>query len=394
MNVRPIDILALHINVGRIVGNEQTYFSFRLSNRSDVLKSIDKLVKAELIKLENSIEISLPKLSKSDLESILKKAKLKKSGNKPVLIERIIENIDYINSQNIHIDLPTVYTPTKKGIELIEETKYIKHFGASSSIISMERAQGIINKSAEKNIEDKIEYIYLFEIKRLYKDKPIPKYHYDVTNNISYFFQELADYYKFIHEYEKSRKYYHLHGFISTIFYNLERLKDDHGYFYDYENNFKEFFSSIISYGLLDIYEQLIYIDELSNEEIFKLFINDVKEYYIPDEEFSRFYIYGTILSVKKESSDDLSLNFKNYIDTNYPYEKSKYVTSYEYKDYDTVLATNLKSLLENDIDINVEIEKETGEVYMYISQNERERIFESGLIDYITNKDGNSEKN
>lgn len=221
MKVRPIDILALHLNAGRIVGNEQIHFSSILSNRSNILKSIDILVKADLLKLENSIEISLPKLTKPDLESILRKAKLKKSGLKQVLIERIIENIDYINSQNINIDLPTVYSPTKKGLELIEETGYIKHFGEPSSLISMERAQGIINNSTEKNIVDKIEYIYLFEIKRLYQDEPIPKYYHRITNNISFYFHDLADYYKSILEYEKSRKYYHLSQYISILIWKI-----------------------------------------------------------------------------------------------------------------------------------------------------------------------------
>ncbi|MDT0704060.1 SAP domain-containing protein [Mammaliicoccus sciuri] len=394
MKVRPIDILALHLNAGRIEGNEQIYFSSILSNRSHILKSIDILVKADLLKLENSIEISLPKLTKPDLESILKKANLKKSGNKPVLIKRIIENIDYINSQNINIDLPTVYTPTTKGQELIEETGYIKHFGEPSSIISMERAQSIINNSTEKNIVDKIEYIYLFEIKRLYKDKPIPKTHLNISNNISYYFHNLADYYIAIQEYEKARKYYHLTGFISTIFYDLEILKDNHSHFYDYEGNFKVFSPTLHAYGILDVYEQLIYVHELSNEEIYELFLHDVSEYYKPDEEYSKFYIYGTILKALKENTDELSFNFKNYIETNYPYEKSKYETLYDHKDYDTTLATNLKTLLDNDVNINVEIVKETGEVYMYISQSERERIFESELIDYITNKEQNSEDN
>ncbi|RTX74376.1 hypothetical protein CD117_02930 [Mammaliicoccus sciuri] len=393
MKVRPIDILALHLNAGRIEGNEQIYFSSILSNRSHILKSIEILVKADLLKLENSIEISLPKLTKPDLESILKKANLKKSGNKPVLIERIIENIAYINSQNINIDLPTVYIPTTKGQELIEETGYIKHFGEPSSIISMERAQSIINNSTEKNIVDKIEYIYLFEIKRLYQVEPIPKYYHKITNNISFYFQDLADYYKSILEYEKSRKYYHLSQHIS-IYIDLENLKIDHGHFYNYEGDLKEYSLSNMPYGLSDIYEQLIYIDELTNEQIFELFIGDISEYYTPIKEFSRFFIEGNITKVKKEDMNEVCLNFIKYLEIEYPYEKSKFETSYGHKDYDTTLATNLKTLLDNDVNINVEIVKETGEVYMYISQSERERIFESELIDYITNNEQNSEDN
>ncbi|UTI85158.1 hypothetical protein NIT60_14895 [Mammaliicoccus sciuri] len=163
----------------------------------------------------------------------------------------------------------------------------------------MERAQNIINNSTEKNIVDKIEYIYLFEIKRLYQVEPIPKYYHKITNNISFYFQDLADYYKSILEYEKSRKYYHLSQHIS-IYIDLENLKIDHGHFYNYEGDLKEYSLSNKPYGLSDIYEQLIYIDELTNEQIFELFIGDISEYYKPIKEFSRFFIDGNITKVKK----------------------------------------------------------------------------------------------
>ncbi|MEB8263398.1 SAP domain-containing protein [Mammaliicoccus sciuri] len=384
MKVRPIDILALHLNAGRIEGNEQIYFSSILSNRSHILKSIDILVKADLLKLENSIEISLPKLTKPDLESILKKANLKKSGNKPVLIERIIENIDYINSQNINIDLPTVYTPTTKGQELIEETGYIEHFGEPSSIISMERAQSIINNSTEKNIVDKIEYIYLFEIKRLYQVESIPKYYHKNTNNISFYFQDLADYYKSILEYEKSRKYYHLSQHIS-IYIDLENLKIDHGHFYNYEGDLKEYSLSNMPYCLSDIYEQLIYIDELTNEQIFELFIGDISEYYKPIKEFSRFFIDGNITKVKKEDMNEVCSNFIKYLEIEYPYEKPKYETSYERKNYDTVLTSNLKTLMDNNVGISVDIDMQTGGVYMYLEDSEIEKLLKIENIENLT---------
>lgn len=384
MKVRPVDILALHLNAGRIEGNEQIYFSSILNNRSHILKSIDILVKADLLKLENSIEISLPKLTKPDLESILKKANLKKSGNKPVLIERIIENIDYINSQNINIDLPTVYTPTTKGQELIEETGYIKHFGEASSIISMERAQSIINNSTEKNIVDKIEYIYLFEIKRLYQVEPIPKYYHKITNNISFYFQDLADYYKSILEYEKSRKYYHLSQHIS-IYIDLENLKINHGHIYNYEGDLKEFSLSNMPYGLSDIYKQLIYIDELTNEQIFELFIGDISEYYKPIKEFSRFFIDVNITKVKKEDMNEVCSNFIKYLEIEYPYEKPKYETSYERKNYDTVLTSNLKTLMDNNVDISVDIDMRTGGVYMYLEDSEIEKLLKIENIENLT---------
>lgn len=383
MKIEPIDISVLHTNANRLQGNEDIYAAhFRLNNRKRILKSIDKLVKANFLKLENSLEVSLPRLTKPDLESILTKAKIKKTGNKPVLVERIIENIDYINSQNIDIDLPTVYMPTAEGLELIEETKYIVHFSRGTSGLSIERAYNIIKECEEENIKDKIEYIYLYEIERLYKTKPIPKTYHDTSNNIYFYFDGLAAYYKEIEVYDKSIKYYHLAHYLFTQD-TIERLENNPNSFYNYEGELDLHFLDAMPYGMDEVYEKLLYIDELSNDELFNLYIEDVSEYYTPKEDFSRVFINHNIAKAKKNDIeiDKIVSDFKKWFVTNYPYNELKVQNSYKHKETDTVLTTNLKTLLENDVDLKVEIVKESGEVYIYIDQDERERIFESELV-------------
>ncbi|MEB6232536.1 SAP domain-containing protein [Mammaliicoccus sciuri] len=385
MKIEPIDISVLHTNANRLQGNEDIYAHFKLNNRKRILKSIDKLVLANLLKLENSLEVSLPRLTKPDLISILKKAKIKSSGNKPALIERIIENIDYINGQNIEIDLPTVYMPTAEGLELIEETKYIVHFSRGTSGLSIERAYNIIKECEEENIKDKIEYIYLCEIARLHKSKPIPKVYHDTSNNIYFYFSDLADYYKQIEEYDKSIKYYHLAQYLN-IYDTIETLENNPNSFYNYEGELDLHFLNAMPYGMDEVYEKLLYIDELSNDELFHLYIEDVSEYYTPKEDFSRVFINHNIAKAKKNDIeiDKIVSDFKKWFVTNYPYNELKVQNSYEHKETDTVLTTNLKTLLENDVDIKLEIVKESGEVYIYIDQDERERIFESELVDKL----------
>lgn len=387
MQINPIDILVLHTNANRLQEKEDIYVTHTLRNRERILKSIDKLVQANLLKLENSLEISLPRLKKTELESILTKAKIKKTGTKPVLVERIIENIDYINRQNIEIDLPTVYMPTAEGLELIKETKYIVHFSRGSSVLSIERAYNIIKECESKNVKDKIEYIFLYEIERIYKVNPFPDGYNDLKNNLNFYFRDFASYYKDIEDYSKSRKYYNLAQFLE-IYYKLKSLDNDNGCIYNYNGEFNLHFIDTMPFGMEEVYEKFLYIDELTNDELFNLYIEDVSEYYEPEEEFSRIFINHSIAKSKRnnEEINEAISDLKKYCSINYPFEEPKYKKSYSNNSFDTFLTTSLKKLLENDIDVKVEIVKETGEVYIGIDQSESKRIFETELFDKLNN--------
>src|SRR5699024_8367413 len=88
--------------------------------------------------------------------------------------------------------------------------------------------------------EDKVEYIYLFEIERLYNDMPIPTKRTDISHNIQYYFSELAGYYHNNYDYDKARKFYHLSTYLSTIFFEQYQLKNGYSWYYDREGNLKE----------------------------------------------------------------------------------------------------------------------------------------------------------
>lgn len=166
----------------------------------------------------------------------------------------------------------------------------------------------------------------------------------------------------------------------------IERLENNPNSFYNYKGELDLHFLDAMPYGMDEVYEKLLYIDELSNDELFNLYIEDVSEYYTPKEDFSRVFINYNIAKAKKNDIeiDKIVSDFKKWFVTNYPYSELKVQNSYEHKETDTVLTTNLKTLLENDVDIKVEIVKESGEVYIYIDQDERERIFESELVDRL----------
>ncbi|RTX70239.1 SAP domain protein, partial [Staphylococcus hyicus] len=147
------DILILHMNNKREVGKEITNHHFLIENQINVKRHIDKLIEDDYLFITSNLEITLHYLKVPELKEILRKHKLKLGGNKPELIERIINNIGE-NS----IEAPKVYLSTPKGDRLIAESKYILHF-YNKHFISL----GLAHKIAKNaiNVNDKTEFIYL-----------------------------------------------------------------------------------------------------------------------------------------------------------------------------------------------------------------------------------------
>ncbi|HDP2760775.1 TPA: SAP domain-containing protein, partial [Staphylococcus aureus] len=148
------DILILHLNKNREVGKEVKNHFYLLENQINVDEILNKLINLDYLDIKSNFDVSLFYLKVPELKEILREYKLKLSGNKPELIERIKTNID----ENA-IKLPQVYVPTSKGNKIIGETEYILHF-YNSPIISL----GSAHKMAKEvlNIDDKIEYIYFY----------------------------------------------------------------------------------------------------------------------------------------------------------------------------------------------------------------------------------------
>ncbi|HFV7236370.1 TPA: SAP domain-containing protein, partial [Staphylococcus aureus] len=125
------DILILHLNKNREVGKEVKNHFYLLENQINVDEILNKLINLDYLDIKSNFDVSLFYLKVPELKEILREYKLKLSGNKPELIERIKTNID----ENA-IKLPQVYVPTSKGNKIIGETEYILHF-YNSPIISL-----------------------------------------------------------------------------------------------------------------------------------------------------------------------------------------------------------------------------------------------------------------
>lgn len=87
---------------------------------------INSLTKNNVIRKTKDLDVLLPDLKVPELKDILRNNNLKISGNKPNLIERIIQNSDKID-----IDLSqysSVYVVTDEYEDLLAETKFIQYF--------------------------------------------------------------------------------------------------------------------------------------------------------------------------------------------------------------------------------------------------------------------------
>ncbi|WP_260846900.1 SAP domain-containing protein [Staphylococcus epidermidis] len=83
------DFITLHTNINRQVGKEIFPGGSRAYNDNFLLESIQRLIKNDKLAIKQEIETSLNYFTVPQLKEILKKNKLRMSGNKPDLIQRI-----------------------------------------------------------------------------------------------------------------------------------------------------------------------------------------------------------------------------------------------------------------------------------------------------------------
>lgn len=385
MNLNANDLLVLHKIVNRSVDEGTRHSIYIEDNNFDIQKSIDKLIDNNLLIKDTSLEIRFTKFTNKRLTELLKNAGLKASRNKNVLVSRIIDNINHIKASNETLELPLVYTATEKGCQLLDETRYITHF--ESTAISLPLAYQIAKNYISDFSEDKVIAIYNYEIERLYKLSPYDK---DLKN----MYEIIADYYnKQKKDNENAIKYYHL-SYSININKIFEDLKSSTYFYYDSEGNFekdrlKRKLTSYSYYEMLEIYNQLIFIEELSNERIHNLFVEDTSNYYSLDEELSKKLIDYLIAVIKKDNENEqLSIakiiefiEDNGIIDKKEAEEHNNYINNLEYSEEDEVtFKTSLNKLIDKNLDVQVEVDKNTGELFLFLEENDVKSLVEDEL--------------
>lgn len=380
MGLNVQDLLVLHENVNRKVGNEKFNNVYLSHNNVDILSSLNKMIEEQILIKNTSLEVTLDKLIKKELKTILKSGELAVGGTKKDLIERILNNIEHIDDE--YLVLTPVYTITAKGEKLLEETKYVVHFEWRYSNITLPQAHEIATNYIGDTNQDKVIEIYKFEINRIFKSAPI-------DNKLITLYRELSEYFKrYKNDNESARIYYNL-AYYLQINIILEDMRRPVSSAYDAYGKFsEEYLKSSLepNYFREEVYEQLIFIEGFSNENIYDLFIQDVSDYYDLDEELFKYVIDYLIAYIKKEDDKEA---FSKVIDL----IKSKYLISKKVRDpfkYDLdeeyyiekdahsqkkTIKTNINKLIKEDVNIEVEIDVGTGEIIWYLEEEELKKL-------------------
>lgn len=259
------ELLVLHLNVERKIGDEIKHHSYIIEQRIDVMKIIDDLISNNYIYKTNSPNIALYYLKVVELKDILRDNKLKLSGNKADLIDRLLKSLD--DNSFKKVKLPYIYKPTSLGNRTLEETDYIQHFYPHHSITIID-AYNVVQNANEST--DKIEFIYNYYIYQKIKDNEF--------FSAGHYAERISRYYLTENPNEiKQRIYINLSIYLIGMYemFLYEKV-------YNMNNNLREkprfHFHDAKSY-----YEKPLYIDKLNKNEMIETYLNDIKHFIDPN---------------------------------------------------------------------------------------------------------------
>lgn len=376
MEFKARELIFIMKNTNREVGKEIDETNC-FSRDNEVLSALNKAIDKGVLFKSKEFETSINKLSKVELEKILVENNIKKTGRKDELIDRIRENRNKIGK----IDLPIVYKATDKGGELIRESEYLNKFLNNLFLLSLERAYYIMNNYLEDSVEDKIESIYKFEISKFFNSYKISGSESDLEsfyilslNLVDYYMREKTDY-------VKARKCDNIILFIKLgeLVNEIKNMGPVKLRFYDIENEILDYeylgdtIRGIINYSITITYENLIFNENLSIEEMFELLKEDIQsyiEYYIWDDRLYYCLVKLIDASIKKKNETFLLTELLKYLDENYVPEPEVLGFDYYEKDEDDYVILTFEELLEIRESIKFMVSRENGDILPYLEES------------------------
>ena len=371
MSVNARDLLVLHTNVNRLVGEERFANKCLANNYVQIMNSIKKLIEAELLTTTNDFEVSIFKKTRPELQSILKSFGIKTTGNKPDLIKRIDDNFNIINN----LDLPYVYIPTKKGEEILKKTEYLTSFIQSYGEISLERAYYLVENYIDENCDDKVAEIYKFEFQRKYDNGE-----FDFNHGYNFELNMLIDHYKTdVKDYDNARKYSNVYLYFGLRDF-LKRLMSNYSY-YDSKGNIdlneiQNDLNRFINSSAFDLYERLIYNKNLSNNIIFELFKKDTQDYSDLEEQLIEKFINYVVSYVKKEGWSNTLLELSKMLENGYTIDKEEFKKEDEY--LSRYIITDINYLKNLESKIGVAIDSRNGEIHLVLDDDSLDKLIKN----------------
>ncbi|WP_411843033.1 SAP domain-containing protein [Salinicoccus sp. HZC-1] len=126
MKLSAIEVLYMHFVNGRTHG-EATEYDFWLTQYSSKAENlIGRLINRGIIYENDDLSVVLRKLKVPELKNLLEHSDIKVSGNKSVLIERIIENRYIIDLKNEGLE--SVYSVKNEFKSFLNQTEFINYF--------------------------------------------------------------------------------------------------------------------------------------------------------------------------------------------------------------------------------------------------------------------------
>lgn len=371
MSVNARDLLVLHTNVNRLVGEEIFANKCLANNDVQIMNSIKKLIEAELLTTTNDFEVSIFKKTRPELQSILKSFGIKTTGNKPDLIKRIDDNFHIINN----LDLPYVYIPTKKGEEILKKTEYLTSFIQSYGEISLERSYYLVENYIDENCDDKVAEIYKFEFQRKYDNGE-----FDFNHGYNFELNMLIDHYKTdVKDYDNARKYSNVYLYFGLRDF-LKKLMSNYSYYdskgnidlNEIQNDLNRFINSSAS----DLYERLIYNKNLSNNIIFELFKKDTQDYSDLEEQLIEKFINYVVSYVKKEGWSNTLLELSKMLENGYTIDKEEFKKEDEY--LSRYIITDINYLKNLESKIGVAIDSRNGEIHLVLDDDSLDKLIKN----------------
>lgn len=371
MSVNARDLLVLHTNVNRLVGEEIFANKCLANNDVQIMNSIKKLIEAELLTATNDFEVSIFKKTRPELQSILKSFGIKTTGNKPDLIKRIDDNFHIINN----LDLPYVYIPTKKGEEILKKTEYLTSFIQSYGEISLECAYYLVENYIDENCDDKVAEIYKFEFQRKCDNGE-----FDFNHGYNFELNMLIDHYKTdVKDYDNARKYSNVYLYFGLRDF-LKKLMSNYSYYdskgnidlNEIQNDLNRFINSSAS----DLYERLIYNKNLSNNIIFELFKKDTQDYSDLEEQLIEKFINYVVSYVKKEGWSNTLLELSKMLENGYTIDKEEFKKEDEY--LSRYIITDINYLKNLESKIGVAIDSRNGEIHLVLDDDSLDKLIKN----------------
>lgn len=367
MEVNAFDLVVLHRNVGRVVGNERFGDAMFLYKESDSMQSIEKLIQYDLLKKTNHFEISIYKIKNDQLKEVLKLNNLKTTGNKKDLIDRVYKN--YNNIQGLI--LPFVYVATEKGLETLKDTKYLLSF--ANDITRVARAYYLAENFIDKDCEDKVAEIYKFEFQRKYENGEFKirlDYNYEINHLIYHYEQVMKDY-------DNARKYLNIFYYLNFK-HILDSLMNSKYTYYDDEGNLnidkiENDLQHIVNNHYKYIYETLIYIEKLSKKDLLEIFKKDTQKFNNLEDELIEKLINYIVVTIKKENDTEIFMELVEILKSDYALDKDEFEDEYDYES--NFITTNISTLKDIDSQIEVEIDIRSGKINFILDDDSLEKI-------------------